>query len=193
METAEQTIVRECQKGNLGKFSSLYDLYFKKIYNFIYFKTFHKETAEDLTSQTFFKSLENINKFDESKGTFSSWIYRIARNNVIDFYRQKKEDSGLDDAYGVWDSDDIEGKTEQKLQLAEVKKYLDKLAKNQKEIIIMRLWDQLSYEEISKITGNTEAACKMAFSRAIKKLREEMAYILLYLLFISNFIYIYGK
>jgi len=58
------------QKENLENFSALYDKYVRKIFNFIYYKTHHKETAEDLTSRTFIKALANINSFDSGRESF---------------------------------------------------------------------------------------------------------------------------
>ena len=100
MDSKEQKLIKDCLGGDLKKFGGLYELYIDKIYKFIYFKTHHKETAEDLVSQTFFKALENIKGFDPSKGKFSSWLYRIARNCVIDYYRTKKAKI---DIYDTWD------------------------------------------------------------------------------------------
>ena len=87
----ENEIIIQCKNGNLKNFSLLFDEYKDKIYRFIYFKTQHKETAEDLLSQTFIKALEHINQINIKKGSFKNWIYTIARNNVTDFYRKYKE------------------------------------------------------------------------------------------------------
>ena len=174
MELNESAIIKSCQKGKLEDFGRLYDAYAKKIYQFIYFKTQHKETAEDLTSQTFIKALENINNYREQEGArFSSWLYRIARNKVIDHYRTKKENLRLEDIWEVSDEADLEFDIDVRERLSEIKKYLLQLTKEQREIVIMRVWDELSYQEIAEIIGKNEAACKMAFSRAIKKIRED--------------------
>jgi len=103
----EKDIIVSCQQGDLEKFSWLYDKYIKKIYDFIYFKTTHKETAEDLTSQTFFKALEKIKTFNSDKGTFSAWLYQIARNTVIDHYRTMKKTVDIDDVWDMAEDQDI--------------------------------------------------------------------------------------
>ncbi|MBU1164446.1 sigma-70 family RNA polymerase sigma factor [Patescibacteria group bacterium] len=180
MENAESTIITRCQAGELEQFAQLYDVYIKKIYSFIFYKTSHKETAEDLTSQTFFKALQNINKYDSTKGSFSSWLYRIARNNVIDYYRSKKNAIDIDAIWDLSTDSDIERDIDVKQKLQEVSKHLNKLKPLQKEIVVMRLWDQLSYQEISEITKNSVANSKMIFSRSIRKLREEMSLIILF-------------
>ena len=100
MHIDEKKIIKDCKKGDLEKFSGLYDVYIGKIYRFIFYKTSHKETAEDLTSETFTKALKSIEGFSANKGTFQAWLFRIARNTVIDFYRTKKDLKNIDD---VWE------------------------------------------------------------------------------------------
>ena len=67
----DRELILECQKGNTQAFGALYDKYIKKIYDFIYYKTHHKETAEDLTSQTFFKVLNAIQSEDPTRSCVS--------------------------------------------------------------------------------------------------------------------------
>ncbi|MFH1325935.1 MAG: RNA polymerase sigma factor [Candidatus Falkowbacteria bacterium] len=169
----ESDIIARIQKGDSEDFGILYDRYIKKIYDFVYFKTGHKETAEDLVSIVFTKALEKINTFDNI-GSFSSWIYRIARNTVIDYYRTKKSDANIEDAWDLADDSYVEIDLDVKQKLAEVKKYLSKLKSEQRDIIIMRVWQEMSYAEIAEIVGKSEASCKMVFSRAMKQLRAEM-------------------
>jgi RNA polymerase sigma factor (sigma-70 family) len=181
----ENLIIKRCQKGELEGFGVLYDSYIQKIYNFIYYKTFHKELAEDLTSKTFVKALENIERFSFDKGKFSSWLYQIARNTVIDHYRSKKNEFDLADFWGISDNSDFHSQLENQQSIEEVKKYLTKLTKEQQEIVVMRVWDDLSYKEISQILGKSEASCKMVFSRVMKDLRQNLTHILLLVLLIK--------
>jgi len=180
----EQKAILRCQKENLDEFANLYDKYARKIYDFVYYKTFHKETAEDLTSKTFMKALEHINKFDAKKGKFSSWLYQIARNNIIDHYRSKKEEYNLAEFWGIASKDDTQKDLTKKETLAEVKEYLTKLTQEQKDIIVMRVWDDLSYQEIAQIIGKSEANCRMIFSRVIKQMRQDFIPLILALLLI---------
>jgi len=170
----DTAVIKECQHGRIERFTKVYDAYIKKIYNFIYHKTMHRETAEDLTSTVFMKALENIQSFDESKGSFNAWLYRIARNTVIDHYRTSKDVMDIADAWGLSSKEDILRNAESNEQLERVRGYLETLKPQHREIIIMRVWDQLSYKEIADITGLTEANCKMTFSRAIRRLRDEL-------------------
>ena len=184
MEFDERQIIKQCQKGNSEEFEKLYNVYFKKIYRFIYYRTSHKETAEDLTSLTFIKALEKISTFSQDLGTFSAWIFRIARNKTIDYYRGKKTEIDIDQVWNLSSRDNIEQDLDIKEKLKEVAQYLDKVKPEHREIIIMRVWDGLSYKEISQITGKSEANCRMIFSRAIRNLRKEILLLLLFILLI---------
>ncbi|MBA7604560.1 RNA polymerase sigma factor YlaC [subsurface metagenome] len=175
----EQEIIEQCKRGNLEEFEKLYDSYFKKIYSFIYYRTGHKETAEDLTSQTFIKALEKIQGFNLGKGTFSAWIYCIARNKVIDHYRTRKSELDISEVWGLGKDPSLDIETRDRIR--EVKNYLKKIKKEQREIVLMRVWDGLSYKEIAEITGKSETNCKMIFFRTIGKLKEEIVLLLILL------------
>jgi RNA polymerase sigma-70 factor (ECF subfamily) len=174
MDIDEAKIIQDCQKGQAEQFGLLYNKYIKKIYNFIYYRILHTQTAEDLTSIVFTKAFSKLNKFNSKKGSFSAWLYQIARNTLTDYYRSKKVDYDIDGFWNLSDKTDLIKELDLKDKLGEVKQYLNKLPLAQRELIIMRIWDGLSYKEISNILGKSEASCKMMFSRALNKLREDL-------------------
>ena len=165
---------KELEIINLENFGALYDKYIEKIYSFVYYKTNHKETAEDIVSLVFLKAVEKLDTFKSNKDTFQAWLYQVARNTVIDYYRTRKQASNIDDYWSLTDSIDTERDVDVKIKLEQVDGYLKKLKPLQREIIIMRVWQGMSYREIAEIIGKREASAKMMFSRSIKKLREEM-------------------
>lgn len=171
MEKLESRAIARCQHGQLDEFSVLYDLYFHKIYSFVFYKTFHKETTEDITSKTFLKALDNIKKFDQSKGAFSSWLYVIAKRTIIDHYRTTKDSYDIFDCWDISSKDDVFENVANKEQLENIKKYLKNLNPEKRNLVIMRIWQELSYEEISCITGKSQASLKMMFSRVMGKIR----------------------
>ena len=185
MDPKEISYIKNCQQGKLEDFTPLYDLYVKKIYDFIYYKTYHRETAEDLVSLVFVKALENINSFDFAKGSFSAWLYRIAQNTVIDHWRTKKNEANVEDIWDLAENEDLETDLDNRQQLEEVRKYLKKIKSKQREIVMLRLWQQLSYKEIAEISGLTEANCKMTYSRVMRTLKQDMpvATFLLFIIF----------
>lgn len=182
----ENEIIEKCQQGHLEEFGQLYDLYIKKIYQFIYFKTHQKEIAEDLTSMTFMKALKSIDKFNLKKGSFKTWLYQIARNTVIDHYRSHQATHDLEDAWEIKDKVDIERDTDFQMRIEAVQKYMVNLKPEQREIILLRVWGDHSFQEISQIIGKSEAACKMSFKRVMEKLREDFTPLLILLLLLKS-------
>lgn len=182
MHIQEQKIINLCQKGKLKEFATLYDIYVSKIYRFCYYKTHHKETAQDLTSETFIKALKGVKQFDASKGTFQAWLFKIARNSVIDYYRSKRSFVAVEDVWDIGENHDILGSIDTKEQFKKVRQYLSKLSPLQREIIVLRVWENMPYKELAEVVGKSEAACKMVFVRTIKRLREDMGPILFLLL-----------
>ena len=187
MEIDDSQNVQACQEGNHEGFGKLYDKYVEKIYNFVYYRIQHKETAEDLSSLIFTKALEKINSFNASKASFSTWLYRIARNSVIDYYRTNKPTDDIEAGYEISFKQNIEAEIDAKAQLEKVKKYLNTLPERQRDIILMRVWDGLSHQKISEILEISEGNCKMTFCRAMEKLRTELGTaLILYLLLITK-------
>lgn len=179
--------VSDFLNGKQDAFIELYDSYIKPVYNFIYFKTSHRETAEDLTSQVFIKALKALPNFQlNNKASFAAWIFSIARNTVTDHYRVKKEFRNIDDIWDLAGDEDVERDFEFKEKSQIIEKYLKSLKVEQREIIILRVFQEMSYKEIAEIIGKNEAACKVAFSRAIKKMKDELPLSILLSLFLIN-------
>ena len=177
--------VKQVQAGSAEAFGILYDRYLDKIYRFIYYKTFNKETAEDLTSEVFHKALVKITSFDLDKGSFSTWLYQIARNRVIDYYRTAKSVVPLQDVFDMGVDERTPETLDAVANLGEVKEYLQTLSAKQREIITLRVWEEKSYREIALLIGGSEDSVKMAFSRSIKELREKCGPVTLALLFVA--------
>lgn len=180
----ESEIIAQCQQGNLREFGRLYEEYVKKVYQFIYFKTHHRETAEDLTSVVFMKAMENIKSFDPKLAPFKAWLFRIARNTVIDHYRSHKETVDLEDVWDLKGSQDVARDVEMDLKIQSVQKYMEKLKPDQREIVLLRVWGDHSFKEIAEITGKSEAAAKMMFKRTIDTLRADFALLAMALMLI---------
>jgi len=185
MNTKEQELAQLASAGDREAFGKLYDLYVKDLYRFIYYKTFHAQTTEDLTSQVFIKALNAISRFDESKGSISSWLYAIARNTVIDHYRTTTNDSSIEDVFDLSDGKDLDAQTDTLLKMEGVKEALSKLSAQQREIIVLRVWEQKSYQEIAELLSKSEAACKMQYARSLEKLQSLLP-LSIYLIFLLN-------
>ncbi|MDD2871724.1 MAG: RNA polymerase sigma factor [Candidatus Gracilibacteria bacterium] len=162
-------IMQRCLDGQLEYFGKIYEKYIDKIYKFVYLKTTNKELAEDIVSDVFISALNSINSFriDETSSV-KSWIYRIAHNKVIDYYRTFKQTEDIGDYLDMSVQTDNAEQIDNKDKLNEVLQYLNTIKKEQREILIYRIWDDLSYNEISEITGKSVDNCKKIVSRQLK-------------------------
>src|SRR4051812_8446702 len=85
-----EQLLKQAQAGSDQALTSLYNHYFERVYRFVYYRVSHKETAEDLTEDVFVKIFGKL-KTLEQVAAFEGWLFQIARNRVIDYYRSKKQ------------------------------------------------------------------------------------------------------
>ena len=185
MSLNEQSLVIACQNGDTDAFGSLYDEYIQKIYNFIYYKTHHKETAEDITSQTFFQALNHIDQCDPNQH-FSSWLYRIARNAVTDHYRALQPSVAIEDVWDLADTSDVAHTVDTTQALESIAVFMKGLPSVQRDVLMLRFWQDMSFAEIAEIIGKSEDNCKVICSRALTQLRKTMPMLISLLLMIKT-------
>ena len=159
--TDEQLVVLYAE-GNNSAFDVLLTRHKSNIYSYIYFIVRNREMAEDIFQETFVKAITTIKqgRYTES-GKFRAWINRIAHNLIIDNYRQEKneqtisnDDCEVDLLNNAKLSDGtIEDELVKDQILADVKKLITYLPDNQKEVLLLRYYQDLSFKEIAEITG----------------------------------------
>jgi RNA polymerase sigma-70 factor (ECF subfamily) len=171
-QTNDLILIRQAQAGQSEAFGEIYDLYIKKIYDFVYYKTLHKNTAEDVVSEVFLKAWKNINQFKD--GSFSAWLYTIARNSIIDNYRKQQDLIDIDDCWDLADGQDFLSKIDGNLKIEKIKQAMSSLKASDRELIIMRLWLDMSFKDIAEQMGKTEGAVKMSFGRALISLKNKI-------------------
>jgi RNA polymerase sigma-70 factor, ECF subfamily len=174
MERSDTELALAFQQGEQDAFAALYDRYIERIHRFIYYKTFDKDVAEDITSTVFLKAYERIGGFNAARGQFAQWLYGIARNAVIDHYRTLKRHTNIEDVFDLGEDDRTEAKLDAKASLGTVERYLKTLNPRQREIVTLRVWEERSYREIAEIVGGSEDAVKVMFSRTMRELREKL-------------------
>lgn len=168
----ELDLIRAAKNGSQSAFGQLYDAYVKKIYDFIYYKTMNRDNAEDITSEVFMKAWKNISQFQGD--SLAAWLYSISRNAVIDYYRRQKTTTDIEDCWDLSSDSDLLDKTDQSLRMEVIRQALKELSPREREIIIMRLWLDLSFKEISERLEKQEGAVKMAFKRSLIKLKSKV-------------------
>lgn len=152
-------------------FHRMYTERFTPIYKYVYFRVRNYDIATDITQDVFLKVYEKGMVLDQE--TELRWLYTVARNTVIDFFRKKKTVSLPEDFQGV--DTGISKPDEQVIQENDTEllfKLLDQLPDAEREIIIMRHLQELEYSEIAKIVDKEESTVRQIVSRGIKKLKE---------------------
>lgn len=165
-------IILAAQKGDTEAVGALYSASFDKIFRFIYYRVGHVETAEDLTEEVFVKAFKGLHKVTKT-ASFQSWLYQIARNTVIDYYRAKKETVDLEEVENTleYDSrviDTLSLESDQKL----VVQLLDQLLTEQRIVIKLKFFEGLSNREIAELLHKSEGAIRVIQYRALTKLKD---------------------
>jgi RNA polymerase sigma-70 factor (ECF subfamily) len=172
MMNGEEKLINDAIKGEAEAFGLLYDRYQTQIYRFIYLKVGHREEAEDLTHQVFLKSWQNITEYSFQGFPFSSWLYSVARHQVIDYYRTKKINISLENIAELKIENPHSGIIDNNLDIERVKKAIHQLKDEQQDVIILRFIEDLSLQEVASILNKTEGAVKLLQHRAIKNLKK---------------------
>ncbi|MDP1689096.1 MAG: RNA polymerase sigma factor [bacterium] len=177
MLDGENKIIKDAIGGEASSFGLLYEYYQPRIYRFIYLKVSNREEAEDLTHQTFLKAWLNLKTYTNRGYPFGSYLYRIARNLVIDFYRTKKETQSIEfvaEENIVLASSTAINALETKMATANIRSVLLKLKAEYQEIIILKYVEDMTNREIALALEKSEGAIKLMHNRAMKALKVQL-------------------
>lgn len=161
-QLTDDMLVALYSKGENKAFDELLSRYQDKLFNYIYFVVHNQELAEDIFQETFVKAIVTIQQGRyTADGKFSAWITRIAHNLVIDSFRQERNENTVSNDEGEIDlfnnaelcDDNIEMQMVNDQTLNDVRRLVDALPDNQREVVYMRYYQDLSFKEIADITG----------------------------------------
>ncbi len=169
----EQKLVKKAKDGEVEAFGLLYDHYLPKIYRFVLLKVSHREEAEDLTHQAFLKAWENINQYNFKGYSFGAWLYRIARNTTVDYYRNSRSLTSLEEVSEIAiEGISLGGAVDKKIEWEGLIKSIRRLKEIEQEVLIMRFVEDLSPKEIAEAIDKSEGAVKLIQHRAINNLKK---------------------
>ena len=160
------------QEGNSEAFGKLYDIFVKPIYRYVFFRVGERE-SEDLTELIFLKVWENIGQFQSGYRNFSSWLFRIAHNVVIDHYRLHQVEDELTEEL-LDHRREANTSLQAKLHLDQtvLSEAMKELKDHYRQVLILKYMEDFSNEEISHIMGRSQAALRILQFRALKSLRK---------------------
>ena len=166
-----EQLVSAAQKGDSNAFGTLYDLFVNQIYRYVYFRVGAQE-AEDLTELVFLKTWENIRQYRSNNRSFSSWLFRIAHNIVVDYYRSNRVNGELTEEY---EDHRAEANTPHRAHMhfdqTLLSQIMHELKDHYRQILVLKYINDLSYEEIGFIMERSPSALRILQFRALKNLR----------------------
>ena len=185
MRTSKKTVSAEAMQEEWAEiqaaqhdpamFRPLYNRYFESIFRFIYRRTADESLASDICSQVFLKALQRLKDYTFKGVPFSAWLFRIASNEVSQYYRQQQknrivsvEDASLGDVM-----EEIEENNTERLQ-EELLRALDELKESDLQLIEMRFFERMPFKDIAEILGITESNAKVKTYRILERMKKNI-------------------
>ena len=166
----------ERSKVDADAFGALYDRYCDRIYRYVFRRLRNHEAAEDVTAEIFVKVLRAIDTYRPATAPFSTWLYRIAANAVVDFMRGRRSTMSLD---VTADAADLGAPVEElaisRVEAARVWQAVDNLTDAQRTAVTLRFGSDLPIAEIAGQMGRTEGAVKLLLNRGLAAVRAQLA------------------
>lgn len=171
----EESLIRRAKQRDQVALTQLYEENFDRIYRYIVLKIGDRTEAEDMTQQVFLNAIQSISSYKWQGMPFSSWLYRIAHNQVVDHLRKKSKriTVPLDESMPAH-GDDPRHVAEQKIEIEEIIVATRGLTPAQQEVISLRFGGELSVAECARAMGKSEGAVKALQHSAIAALRKAL-------------------
>ena len=167
----EDRLLSQAIQGSRDAFGDLYEFYLDEVYRYVFYRVNKQAEAEDLTEQVFLKVWQNLPGF-QRKVPFKSWLFRITRNTVIDYYRTSKNQSELHEEMG---ERDFREQPEDSLSTRETAerllRALSKLSQLQQDVIILRFVNGYTQSETAEILDRDIGTIRVLQHRALRTMR----------------------
>jgi len=175
----ERELVKKAKKDPEA-FGKLYDKYYSQIFGYILKRVANLDIAKDICSETFLKALKNIWKFRWKNISFGAWLYRIANNEIANFFRKRKYklvslekiSEPIDGGNPEIELIEAEKKIKEYQDFLKIQKEISKLEIKYQEVITLRFFEKKKIKEIAEILGKREGTIKSLLHRGLEKLRE---------------------
>jgi RNA polymerase sigma-70 factor, ECF subfamily len=165
----------EKAKADPNRFTPLYNKYYKQIFLFIYRRADDEDITADLTSQVFLKAILHLPKYEFKGVPFSAWLYRIASNEINQFFRSSKasraismEDSGIERLQEELADDDSDEKEKEQMLMES----MNHLTKEEVQYLELRFFEDRSFKEVGYILKITENNAKVKTYRILDKIKK---------------------
>jgi RNA polymerase sigma-70 factor, ECF subfamily len=174
----DHELIKKAQRGDSHAFGDLYENYAPAIFRYLYAHLDSQMDAEDLTGEVFLKAWQSLPKYTERGVPFLAFLFRIARNALVDLYRQNnrlepKDPDDMDGytAEGVSETIELVGS---QMEHQQILRLLHKLRPDYQSVLTLRFISALSPEETAQVMNRSVGAIRVLQHRALAALREEM-------------------
>lgn len=170
LESLEE-LARRTAEGDLEAFGAIYRTLLDPLYGYFFWNLSSGVEAEDLTEEVFLRCLTHIGKYDPGKAPFRSWVFRIARNLLVDHLRKsaRREAKKAVESDGHWEPPTGEDLEEEERRRA-VRDALRELPPTQRQVVIMKYFTGMTNAEVASALGKSEGAINALQHRALRKL-----------------------
>lgn len=163
-------------KGDKIAAEEIINYYYKEIYINVFKQINDREIAKDLTQEIFISALKSIGNYEEKKSSFKTWIYKIASNKVIDYYRSKyyKYTTIVEEieGYDFISSHNIENEFQTKEDVELVMDIVKTLSSNIQQIFRLKVFGDMTFCEIGKLLDISESTVKTRYYSAVRKIKK---------------------
>ena len=170
----DETLVGRATAGDREAFGELYERCVRRVFRHVLYMVNDVDLAEDLTEQTFLRALQAIHRYERRGVPFLAWLLRIARNLYLNGRRVERNNSTIYNKWNGGAAASPEFFCEAKLDGEEVWRAVRALDGDQRQVIVLRFMDGLSYAEVADVLGKSVGAVRVAQYRALRALRGEL-------------------
>jgi len=178
MDKEKQWIKKIKKHADRQAANNLIAKYYKEMYRFVFKQTLDEQLSLDLTQEIFISVLKSIANYNENKASFRTWLYRLATNRLVDYYRSKtyKQSRLIEpiDDYDYHDVYDLTVSLEYKEDFETATSIINQLDAVSQQIIRLKLFGEYTFKEIAEMENMPESTVKTKYYAAIKQIRKEM-------------------
>ena len=174
-EMTEKSVTQmiEAARQDPQKFEDLYLLYVQPVFRYLYSRIRNTPDAEDATAQTFLAALEQIQKYKHD-GYFKSWLFSIARNKAMDYFRKQRKEASLNETEFISTDANLLTQVIKTERITALSGLIGKLPEDEQELIRLRYVGELSFAEIGHLFGQKEDTVKKSLYRLLARLKAQL-------------------
>jgi RNA polymerase sigma-70 factor (ECF subfamily) len=169
----DDALILSAMTGSTTGLAAIYDAYARRIYRYFFSRVENAAEADDLTAQTFLKVIETLPRY-RHRGQFTAWIFQIARNNAMDYYRRNHNQPLYEDDFDLPVMDGTLDQVVDQQVIAGLRRHLRALDEAERELLRLRFVVNLTYAEIAALLGRKEDTVRKAINRLTERLYWQM-------------------